>query len=253
MPLELVTIPCLEDNYAYLMHNAATGATALVDAPETAPIQAELDRRGWTLTDIILTHHHWDHVDGLEPLRGTARVIGAKADAHRLPKLDLEVTEGDSPSILGETVQVFDVSGHTVGHIAIYFPDSGIAFTADSLMAMGCGRLFEGTPAQMWESMLKLRVLPDDTIIASGHEYTLGNAKFASSLGEDNPALAKRIADVEAARAASLPTVPSTLALEKATNPFLRADDPHLKSAIDLPHASDAEVFAEIRGRKDKF
>ncbi len=253
MPLELVTIPCLEDNYAYLLHNAETGETALVDAPEPGPIQAELAKRGWVLTDIILTHHHRDHIDGLEPLRGTARVIGASADAHRLPKLDLAVAEGDTPTVLGEAVQIFDVSGHTIGHIAIYFPQTGVAFTADSLMAMGCGRLFEGTPEQMWTSMLKLRALPPETVIASGHEYTLGNAKFVASLGEKNAAVAQRINDVEAKRAAGQTTVPTTLALECATNPFLRADDPALKSAIGLPNGSDVDVFTEIRARKDKF
>ncbi|SHG92866.1 hydroxyacylglutathione hydrolase [Cognatiyoonia sediminum] len=253
MPLELVTIPCLEDNYAYLLHNAETGETALVDAPEPGPIQAELDKRGWALTDIILTHHHWDHIDGLEPLRGNARVIGAAADAHRLPELDLPVAEGDTPTVLGESVQIFDVSGHTIGHIAIYFPEAGVAFTADSLMAMGCGRLFEGTPEQMWNSMLKLRTLPSETIIASGHEYTLGNANFAASLGETNNAVAERIGDVQTARATGQTTVPTTLALECATNPFLRADDPALKSAIGLPNGNDVDVFTEIRSRKDKF
>jgi len=253
MPLELVTIPCLEDNYAYLLHNAETGETALVDAPEPGPIRAELNKRGWVLTDIILTHHHWDHIDGLEPLRGTVRVIGASADAHRLPNLDLAVAEGDTPTVLGETVQIFDVAGHTIGHIAIYFPETGVAFTADSLMAMGCGRLFEGTPEQMWNSMLKLRALPPETVIASGHEYTLGNAKFVANLGETNAAVAQRINDVEAARAAGQTTVPTTLALECATNPFLRADDPALKSAIGLPNGSDVDVFTEIRARKDKF
>ncbi len=253
MPLELVTIPCLEDNYAFLLHNAETGETALIDAPEPGPIQAELDKRGWALTDIILTHHHWDHIDGLEPLRGNARVIGASTDAHRLPKLDLAVAEGDTPTVLGEAVQIFDVSGHTIGHIAIHFPQTGVAFTADSLMALGCGRLFEGTPEQMWTSMLKLRALPPETVIASGHEYTLGNAKFVASLGEKNAAVAQRINDVEAKRAAGQTTVPTTLALECATNPFLRADDPALKSAIGLPNGSDVDVFTEIRARKDKF
>ena len=253
MPLELVTIPCLSDNYAYLLHDAETGRTALVDAPEATPIQKELSSRGWTLTDILLTHHHFDHVDGVTELHGTARVIGAKADSHRLPDLDLAVSEGDPLTVLGETVQVFDVSGHTIGHIAFHFPTSGIAFTADSLMAMGCGRLFEGTPAQMWHSMLKLRALPETTVVASGHEYTQSNAKFAASLGEDNATLTARIAKIEAARASGQPTVPSLLSEERATNPFLRADDPALKSAVGLPHASDTEVFAEIRKRKDNF
>lgn len=253
MPLELVTVPCLSDNYAYLLHNAETGETALVDAPEAEPIEAALSDRGWTLTDILITHHHYDHTDAVNALRGTARVIGAKADTHRLPDLDVAVAEGDALQVLGEDVHIFDVSGHTIGHIAFYFPESGTAFTADSLMALGCGRLFEGTAPQMWESLLKLRALPADTVIASGHEYTASNAKFAASLGEDNPALSQRITEITKARAADEATVPSLLSIECATNPFLRADDPALKSAVGLPHATDAEVFAEIRRRKDNF
>ena len=253
MPLELVTVPCLSDNYAFLLHNAETGETALVDAPEADPIEAALADRGWTLTDILITHHHYDHTDAVNALRGKARVIGAKADTHRLPDLDVAVAEGDALQVLGEDVHIFDVSGHTIGHIAFYFPESGIAFTADSLMAMGCGRLFEGSAPQMWESLLKLRALPADTIIASGHEYTASNAKFAASLGEDNPALSQRITEITKARAAGEATVPSLLSVECATNPFLRADDPALKSAVGLPHATDAEVFAEIRRRKDNF
>ena len=159
---ELVVIPCLSDNYAYLVHNHDTGDTALVDAPEAAPIAAALAERGWRLSDILITHHHYDHIDGVDALRGDARVIGARADAHRLPKLDLEVAEGDIIDICGLDTHIFDVSGHTIGHIAFYMPSFGHVFTADSLMALGCGRLFEGTPAQMWDSLQKLRALPPD-------------------------------------------------------------------------------------------
>ena len=253
MALELVTVPCLSDNYAFLLHNTQFGETALVDAPEAAPIQAELDARGWTLSDILITHHHWDHVEGLEELRGNARVIGSKADADRLPPLDVAVDEGDALNVLGESVTVFDVSGHTINHLAFHFPTSGMVFTADSLMALGCGRLFEGTPEQMWESMLKLRALPKETIVCSGHEYTESNAKFALSLEEDNPALTSRIRAMIEARAVQRPTVPSILALECETNPFLRADDPKLKAAVKMADATDAAVFTEIRARKDNF
>ncbi|WP_368184873.1 hydroxyacylglutathione hydrolase [Aestuariibius sp. HNIBRBA575] len=255
MPLTLLTIPCLSDNYAFLVHNDATGETALVDAPESEPILAALADRNWTLTDILLTHHHWDHVDGLGAIRNAtgARVIGAAADAERLPPLDLAVTEGHTITVCGEAVHIFDVSGHTIGHIAFHFPDSSLAFTADSLMALGCGRLFEGTPAQMWESLQKLRALPAETLICSGHEYTASNAKFALSIDPNNTALIERVADITAKRAAGEFTVPSTLQLEQATNPFLRADANDMKAAIGMDTASDVEVFTEIRARKDNF
>jgi len=255
MPLEIVTIPCLSDNYAFLAHDAASGQTALVDAPEPGPILAELEARGWTLSQVLLTHHHWDHVDGLAGIlqKHPARVIGAATDAHRLPPLDLQVGEGDTFEIGGEPVQVLDVSGHTVGHIAFYMPESAAVFTADSLMALGCGRLFEGTPPQMWASLCKLAALPDETIVCSGHEYTQSNAKFAVTIDPDNAALQQRVADIDRSRAAGQPTVPSTLALEKATNPFLRAADPAIQAHLDMENSDPAAVFAEIRARKDRF
>lgn len=253
MPLTFVTVPCLKDNYAFLLHNDETDETALIDAPEAGPIKAELDKRGWHLTDVLLTHHHWDHVDGLDGLRGDARVIGAKSDASRLPPLDLEVSEGDEITVCGEPVEILDVSGHTLGHIAFVMRGAGYAFTADSLMAMGCGRLFEGTPAQMWDSLLKLRALPPQTVICSGHEYTTNNMAFALSLEPDNAKLISRKCQIDAARDKGVPTVPSTLAVEMETNPFLRADDPALKQAIGLPDADPVDVFAEVRKRKDNF
>ncbi len=251
--VELVTVPCLRDNYAFLVHNTETGETALVDAPEAAPIQTELDARGWTLNDILITHHHDDHIDGVAALRGGARVIGAKADAHRLPNLDLAVEEGDQIIVCGQNTDIMDVSGHTIGHIAFHMPAANLVFTADSLMALGCGRLFEGTPAQMWDSMQKLRALPDETRVCSGHEYTQNNARFAASLDPDNPDLISRIKRIDAARAAGKPTVPSTLTEEKRTNPFLRADVPEFKAVLGMSDASSVDVFAFTRAKKDKF
>ena len=255
MPLELLTIPCLEDNYAFVIANTATKEAALIDVPDASPINAALAATDYTLTTVLLTHHHWDHIDGLDGLNGRdgLKVIGARADAHRLPPLDLAVTDGDQITLCGEVADVFDVSGHTVGHIAVHLPHSKLAFTADSLMAMGCGRLFEGTPAQMWDSMLKLRELPDDTLICSGHEYTASNAKFAASLEPDNPQVKSRIQDITAARAEGRATVPSLLGLEKLTNPFLRADDPALMAAVGMTDDDPYAAFAEIRGRKDRF
>lgn len=252
-PIELVVVPCLSDNYAFLVHNRDTGDTALVDAPEAGPIKDALAARGWTLTDILITHHHHDHIGAVEDLREGARVIGASADAHRLPPLDLQVADGDTIDVCGVPTHVLDVSGHTVGHIAFHMPDPKLVFTADSLMALGCGRLFEGTPAQMWKSLQKLRALPGDTTVCSGHEYTESNARFALSLDPANDTLISRYEGIKAARAAGRPTVPSVLDEEMRTNPFLRADDPALKAAIGMADASDVDVFAEVRARKDKF
>ena len=255
MPLEIVTVPCLQDNYAFLAHDPASGETALVDVPDAPPILAELDALGWRLSHVLLTHHHLDHVDGLPGIleNHPARVIGARADEHRLPKLDQTVVEGDTFHIGGEPVEVLDVSGHTVGHIAFYMPKSAAVFTADSLMALGCGRLFEGEPAQMWASLSKLATLPNETIVCSGHEYTQSNAKFALTIDPDNADLRDRVADINRARAAEEPTVPTVLALEKATNPFLRAADPAIQAQLGMENSDPATVFAEIRARKDRF
>lgn len=255
MTLTLVTIACLKDNYAYLLHDEATGETALVDVPEAAPILAALAAHGWRLGQILLTHHHSDHIQGVaEVVAATgAKVLGARADAHRLPPLDTALAEGDTVTVGGEAGTVIDVSGHTVGHIAFLFPASGLAFTADSLMAGGCGRLFEGTAAMMWTSLSKFAALPDETLVCSGHEYTTANLRFAATIEPQNPALLARIDRVAKARAAGEATVPSLLSDERATNPFLRAGLPQVKDAVGLAGASDAEVFAEIRARKDKF
>jgi len=255
MTLQIVTIPCLSDNYAYLAHDPETGATAAVDVPEAAPIIAALQAQGWTLSDVLLTHHHADHVQGLPDLLAAApaRVIGAAADTHRLPPLDVALTEGDTVRIGDEEGRVIDVSGHTVGHVAFHFPDSRALFTADSLMALGCGRVFEGTPSQMYESLAKLAALPPETMVYSGHEYTQSNAKFALTVDPDNPRLNSRARAVDAARAAGHPTVPSTLEEELSTNPFLRASDPDIRAQLGMAGADPETVFAEIRRRKDRF
>lgn len=255
MPLELATVPCLTDNYAYLAHDAATGATAVIDVPEPTPILNALAARGWRASHILITHHHDDHIAGVAALAAAtgARVIGAAADAHRLPPLDEPVAEGDLVRIGLDEGQVIDVPGHTVGHIAFHFPASRLAFTADSLMSAGCGRLFEGTADQMWQSLSKLAALPPATVLCSGHEYTLSNLRFALSVDPDNPALQVRVARSEALRAAGRPTVPVTLAEELATNPFLRAADPGMKARLGMTGAPDAEVFARLRAMKDQF
>ena len=255
MPLEIRTIPCLSDNYAFLAHDAASGDTALIDVPEAAPILAALADTGWTLTHVLLTHHHYDHIDGLAEVlaKHPAKVVGAAADAHRLPPLDIAVAEGDEVQIGAESARVIDVSGHTLGHIAFYFDQSRAVFTADSLMALGCGRLFEGTAAQMWQSLGKLAALPGDTLVCSGHEYTATNAAFALTIEPDNADLVARVADITRARAANQPTVPSLLSLELATNPFLRAANADVQKNLGMIGAAPVEVFAEVRARKDRF
>ena len=252
--IEIVTIACRTDNYAFLVR--ADETTALVDAPEADPILAALDERGWTLDEVWITHHHADHVDGLPGLRDRfpdLTVTGGARDAHRLPSLDREVADGDSFQFRGHAVHVIDVSGHTVGHVAFHLPDASAAFTADSLMALGCGRLFEGTPEMMWRSLSTLAALPADTVIYSGHEYTATNARFALTIEPENAALRRRADEIETARRAGRATVPSSLKEELATNPFLRAGLQEVKEAISMSKADDVAVFAEIRARKDSF
>lgn len=248
MPLELVTVRCLQDNYAYLLHGEA--GTALIDAPEAAPILQALRDRDWSLDAILLTHHHADHIQAVPELVAAtgAKVIGAAADASRLPPLDISVTPGEPLDLLGEPVEVIEVSGHTIGHVAFHLPQSAMAFTADSLMAMGCGRLFEGDPAMMWDSLSRLNALPPQTLICSGHDYCAGNGAFALSVEPDNVALQERLAAVDAAR---LPCAPATLQVERETNPFLRVAE--LRDRLGLPEADDAQVFAQLRQMKDAF
>ena len=253
MTFEIVTVPCLSDNYAFLIHK--DGKTALVDAPEAAPIKDALEERGWSLDEIWITHHHFDHIEGVDELRAAygSRVLGGAADAGRLPPLDLTLADGDTFDFAGSTVAVLDVSGHTVGHIAFYLPDANAVFTADSLMALGCGRVFEGTMEQMWTSLSKLAGLPPATMVYSGHEYTMTNARFALTIEPENPALIARVKRIEDAREFDQPTVPSQLSDELETNPFLRAGLAEVKSLLNMSGQSDAEVFAEIRHRKDSF
>jgi hydroxyacylglutathione hydrolase len=255
MALEIVTVPCLRDNYAYLLRDGASGTVALVDAPEAAPILAALADRGWDLDLVLLTHHHDDPVAGLGALcqAHRARVMGALADRERLPRLDVALTPGDTVAVGEEIGRVLDVPGHTVGHIAFHFPQSRALFTGDSLMALGCGRLFEGTPAQMWGSLSHMAALPGETQVYSGHEYIQSNARFALSLDPQNEALQARAREIDARRAEGRPCVPVSLATELATNPFLRPDDPSLRQRLDMAEAADVEVFAEIRRRKDAF
>ncbi len=253
--LEIVTVAALSDNYDFLIHDPVSGRTALVDAADPAPILDALSERGWTLDEIWLTHHHWDHIDGAPGLVEAtgAKITGAAADQHRLPPLTRVVQPGESFDFCGHKVDVLGADGHTDGHIAYYIESAKALFSADSLMALGCGRLFEGTPEQMWDTLSAFSALPSDTMIYSGHEYTASNARFARTLDPDNAALAARATAIEAARAKGEATVPSSLSEELATNPFLRAHLPEMKQLLGMETASDAAVFAEIRARKDSF
>ena len=253
MPLEIVTIPCLSDNYAYLV-NGPDGV-AIIDAPEAAPIIAELDDRGWTPGVIMLTHHHADHTQAVAELKDKygCMVMGPEAEMDKMPPLDMALPDGMTGGTGDGEMQVIAVPGHTLGHVAFYYPKGRAVFTADSLMALGCGRVFEGTKPQMWDSLSKLAALPPDTVVYSGHEYTQANARFAMTIEPDNPALISRVAEIDAARAAGTPTVPSLLSLELETNPFLRAGVPSLQRQLGMEGADPSEVFAEIRTRKDNF
>ncbi len=242
------------DNFGVLLHDPATGATATIDAGEEAPIVAALAETGWTLTDILVTHHHGDHIAGVEGLkrRFGAKVTAPAHDAGRIPGIDATVKEGDAVRVGSLVATVIETPGHTLGHIAYHFAAEKLLFSGDTLFALGCGRLFEGTPDQMWTSLNKLAALPDDTQVYCGHEYTLSNARFALRYDGDNPALAARAAEVERLRAEGRFTVPSTIGQERATNPFLRAGDPAVAKAVGLPGGKPAAVFAALREAKNR-
>lgn len=253
--LEVHQFPCLSDNYGYLIHDSEHGVTAAIDTPEAVPINRALEEKGWTLTHILNTHHHFDHAGGNLALKEkwNCTIVGNREDASRIPGIDVQVADGDTYQFGGHTANIFDVSGHTLGHIAYYFADDSVLFCGDTLFALGCGRLFEGTPEQMWTSLQKLLNLPDDTIVYCAHEYTQANARFALSVEPGNEQLQTRAREIDELRAAGKPTVPSTLALEKATNPFLRPTSENLQETIGLKGAEPVEVFAETRRRKDRF
>lgn len=251
MPVQIETIACLSDNYAYLIRSG--DQCAVVDPSEAAPVQAALARKGWTLTHILNTHHHLDHTGGNLALKQAtgAQIVGPAKDAARIPGLDVGVDEQSGWVFDGRKVQVLEVPAHTKGAIA--FVIDGNAFTGDTLFLMGCGRLFEGDPQMMWTSLGKLMTLPDDTAIYCGHEYTQSNGRFALTLEPGNAELKRRMEAVNAARQAGRPTVPALLGLEKKTNPFLRPDSAEIRKSLEMELADTVAVFGEIRARKDKF
>lgn len=253
--LEVVQIPLLSDNYAYLIHNSADDVTGIVDPSVAAPVLEDLDRHGWKLDFILNTHHHWDHTGGNRELKAAtgARIVGPTAERARIPLMDESFSEGEHFQFGAATAQIFDIPGHTSGHIAFWFEDDEALFCGDTLFSLGCGRLFEGTPAQMWDSLKKLRRLPGSTRIYCGHEYTEQNGRFALTVEPENRALVEMMERVRAMRAEGRSTVPSLLRDEKAANPFLRADTGELQAAIGMEGADPVAVFARVRSEKDAF
>ena len=253
--LRIFTYPYSQDNYGFLVHAPTTGETAALDCGEAAPLLAALAEQGRSLTHLLITHHHGDHTAGLAEVKAQTgcAVYGPKERSQAIAGLDHHLDGGDSLSFGGREVQILHTPGHTLDMINYHFAEDKALFSGDTLFALGCGRVFEGTPEMMHKSLALLADLPPDTAIYFCHEYTLANARFALSIDKTNTALAERAAQIEEMRAKGEATVPSSLAEELATNPFLRASDPAIRKTLGLEDASDAEVFADIRRRKDEF
>jgi len=256
MTTEIYQFPCLKDNYGVLFHDSDTGATAAIDAPDGEAVVAAANAKGWTITDLLITHHHFDHTQGIPGVRAAfpaVRVVGPAKEADRIKGLDAAVGEGDFVKVGSLEARVIETPGHTAGHIVYYFEDDEVAFCADTLFALGCGRVFETPLDVMWASLCKLAALPPETQVFCGHEYTQANARFALTIEPDNALLQHRAEEISALRRDGKPTVPTTIALELATNPFLRAEQASVQAALGMEGADPAAVFAEIRTRKDKF
>jgi hydroxyacylglutathione hydrolase len=254
MAADISVFTCLTDNFGYLVHDGASGATASIDAPEAAPIIKALDERGWKLTDILITHHHGDHVGGVAELkqRYGCRVVAPHDKTSRIANVDQRVANGDVVKVGDLLARVVETPGHTLDHISYVFDSDKALFAADTLFSIGCGRVFEGNAPMMWESLLKLRALPDDFRLYCGHEYTASNVRFALSIDPDNAALKARADEVARLRADNKPTIPVLLGEEKKANVFLRADDPVIAARLHMKGASAAQVFGELRERKNK-
>ncbi|MGD9784767.1 MAG: hydroxyacylglutathione hydrolase [Hyphomicrobiaceae bacterium] len=252
--LDIHQFPCLSDNFGVLIHDPQSGATASIDAPEVYPIERALDAKGWKLTHILTTHHHADHTQGNEELKEATgcTIVGPKGEAAKIPGIDVAVGDGDHYRFGTLDLRIIATPGHTLGHIAYVCDTAGVAFVGDTLFAMGCGRIFEGTPEQMHASLQKLAALPGETAVYCGHEYTLSNGRFALTIEPDNATLQKRVAEVEVARKAGRATLPTTIAEELATNPFLRAHVPAIQQRLGMSGAPIWQVFAEIRERKNR-
>ena len=253
--LEIHQIPTRRDNYVYLLREPETGKVAAVDPSDAAPVIAKLDSLGWKLDEVLATHHHNDHVGGVPELKAKygCKIVGPRADHDRIPNIDVDVGDGDVYGFGAEEARVFDTPGHTRGHIAYWFPNTKALFCGDTLFALGCGRVFEGTMDQMWNSLSKFEAVPDDTRVFCAHEYTQANARFALTVEPANEALKGRSAEIDRMRAEGKSTVPSLMGEERATNPFLRPKLPEFRRAVGMAEATPAEVFAAVRTRKDNF
>jgi len=255
MTIETLQLPCLDDNYGYLVHDPKTCLTASIDSPDVDVIMSALQEKNWVLTHILNTHHHWDHTDGnLELKRLTGcQVIGSSSDEDRIPGIDVRVHD-DEEFFFGENrVIIQETPGHTSGHIVYHFVDQKIAFVGDTLFSLGCGRLFEGSAEQMWSSLQKIMQWPDETLIYCAHEYTQANAGFALTIEPDNQDLLERVKQVETLRKEGRATIPITLGLEKKTNPFLRPHCPEILSRLQMRGEPVEKVFARIRALKDNY
>lgn len=254
--LEVQRIPCLSDNYVWLLQERESGKVAVVDPSEFKPVASAIHDRGLKLDYILNTHHHWDHTGGNEELKSkfNCTIVGPKADQGRIPGIDIALADGESWKFGKLEMQVFDTPGHTKGHITLWFPQVQALFPGDTLFALGCGRMFEGNAQQMWTSLSKLKPLPPNSKVFCAHEYTQSNAKFALSVDPDNEALQKRAALINDLRKQGIPTIPSTLQEELDTNPFLRPNDPAIRKKLGVPEGvSDVEAFAAVRKAKDNF
>src|SRR4051812_36765522 len=254
MTAQIHLFPCLQDNFGVLLHDSESGATAAIDAPEAAPVEAALKATGWRLTDILVTHHHGDHVGGIAELKQkyNCRVVAPHDKTAKIPHVDVRVSQGDVVKVGTLLARVLETPGHTLDHITYVFDDDKALFAADTLFSIGCGRIFEGTYPMMWDSLLKLRALPDDFRLYCGHEYTAANVKFALTIEPNNPDPKVRAEEVARLRAAVKPTIPTLLGDEKKANVFLRADEPAVAASVHLKGAGAAEVFGELRERKNK-
>lgn len=252
---ELVQIPARRDNYIYALHDEAMGVTAVIDPADAAPVMDMLKERMWGLDMILVTHHHNDHVGGIEELKEATGciVVGYDHDAKRIPGIDRRMEEGERVTVGRILGELMFVPGHTLGHVAYYFPELKLLFSGDTLFSLGCGRLFEGTPGQMLASLRRIMALPDDTVICCTHEYTEANGRFALTVEPENLDLKMRLDEVARLRRKGLPTVPMLLGEEKKTNPFLRPDSPEIRRNLDFELARDIGVFTELRHRKDVF